>query len=496
LIFLNILTFIKTNESSGTEQNNKEEDDIFKKILAIKVRHIEGLGQILNETDITYMAYFYVKNSENSRKGAEFLMKIAEKLDFLAGILLIDCDDFTPKDIEYCVKDPNAKDGYPKMVIYKPPEYRINPYTKERIPHSEIVYDKREVSEPTIYNFITSHILNKSIKLNSDNIEGFLSNVLYNKVILFTDKTQTPLLFRGLSSFYYDRLLFGEVEKDNTALLKRFNVKTFPTLLVYVTQEDNIYLDEPRIETYTDAIASRNIVMFINQFALPEKLYLKLARTENVEDLKYKIAIKELNKENYLKYLEKFISKRFIIYLSENDEIPEDIKKFNKYSSGFFIFVKFNCSGENTEFCTDTFKVKKFPALLLIHKTVLGENKKESSNLKERLGKPIRLSMDYFNIVNEILIEFPSELKETNPMNFPTFISSANMGKRIPIVYFYESEIPLGLNLISTDQIYKKYVDFLGFENPSQEIMKNFQIKKLPATILIIPDNEKPGKYE
>jgi hypothetical protein len=517
-----ILTFTFCSESadqtlsSNSTENSAAETadiDVFEKVLSVRVKHINGLVSILNETDLTYLAYYYVKSSENSRMGAEFLIKVSEKLDFLAGILMIDCGDFTPSDIAFCQKDPNAKDGFPKMVLYKPPEYRVNPYTQQRVPHEEHVYDKKEVSESSIYNFLTGHILNKSIKLNSENIESFLANPHYNKVLLFTDKTQTPLLFRGISSFYYDRLLFGEIEKDQIALLKRFKIKAFPTLLVYVTQEDDMELDEPRVIQHTDNIAGRNIVVFINPYALPEKLYLKAAKA-TPEELMYKIAIKDLDKENYLSFFEKFKQKSYVVYLSkgENDnninnndnkinnysnslnKIPENLRKFVKLTNGFFTFIRFNCDKDGEEFCLNKFRIKSLPALVLINKSVMDENRQQTTDLAKRLEKSLKLSLDHETLMSEIQGEFPGEIKEANPQNFGMLINNANKANRVPIIYFYENDIPLALQLISLDPVYKKYVEFISFEFPSKEIQKNFQIRKLPVTILMIPDTENLGK--
>ncbi len=503
-------------DTNLTSPSQPSELPVFDRILSIRLKHIDGLAKILNETDQTYLAYFYVKGSENSKMGAEFLTKVSEKLDFLAGILMIDCEDFIPRDFAFCQKDPEAKDGFPKMVVYKPPEYRVNPYTQQRVPHEEIVYAQKEVSEASIYNFLTGHILNKSIKVNSENIESFLANRLFNKVLLFTDKTQTPLLYRGLSSFYYDRLLFGEIEKDQIDLLKRFKVKTFPTLLMYVTQEDDIELDEPRVVQYKDMIAGRNIVVFVNEYALKQKLYLKAAQAATADELKYNLNVKSLTKDDYLKFFEKFRQRRFVVYLSKgssnsnnahnsnnnsdngsNDDVvvPESLKNFIKYTNGFFTFVKFNCEKDGEEFCLSTFKVKSLPALVLINNSVLDENRQQTNNLAKRLEKPLRLSLDYEALVSEIHGEFPGDMKESNPKNFGMIINTANRANRVPIIYFYENEIPLALKLISDDPLYQKYVQFISFEFPSKDIQKNFQIKKLPATILMIPDTENPGKY-
>lgn len=543
IILLQMLKSISTNSVEDTKTNSAAlipEPEVYKKIMAVKIRALNVLYKMLNETDNPTFAYFYTKTSKNSEIGASMMEMITEKLDFLVNFVLIDCDDFNPFDYKYCVKDPEAKDGFPRMVIYKQPEYRYNPYTKKRVHFTEEIYHQKEVREATIYNFITSFITGKSMKLNSENIEPFLNNNNFNKVLLFTEREETSILYKGISSFFYDKLIFGEIHKNNRALIKRFNVKTFPTILVYVTQEDNMFLDEPRIELYDAGIGSRYMVYFLGQFALKEKMYLTVEKEKtNLEELKYKVSLKDLNKENYQKYLEKFVSKRFIIYLTEDEEvakfnpyknnnnnntqseneeenvkrfteeeqqehlrkvmkenikeIPVDLKKLSKNTNGFFLFSRFNCGGKNKEFCESTFNIEKFPALLLIHKTVKIEENKPTDNINERLKRPIKLSLDYDTMEKEILNEFPRNVNSMNAQNIGTFLQEATRNKVTPFVYFHEGKLPIGLHLLSHENLYKKYLQINEFSNPQDEIMKNFQLKKIPSAVFLVKDNQGNG---
>ena len=53
------------------------------------------------------------------------------------------------------------------------------------------------------------------------------------KVLLFTDKEKgTPLIFKALSSHFDKTLLFGLVRKSESALVSKFKVKNFPTVLM------------------------------------------------------------------------------------------------------------------------------------------------------------------------------------------------------------------------------------------------------------------------
>lgn len=516
-VFNQIKTQGENNEKNATAVI--KEPEIYKQIQSVRVKSLKVLHKLLNETDNVFFGYFYTKTSKNSLIGAEMVKAISQKLDFMVTFVLIDCEDFEPYDYKYCVKDPEAKDGFPRMVVYKQPEYRRNPYTGQRLYFTEEMYTQREVKEATIYNFITSFITGKSTILNQDNIEPFLNNNIFNKVILFTEREETSILYKGLSAFFYDRMLFGEIKKENKALIKRFGVKTFPSIIVYVTQEDNMYLDEPRIERYKGKINSAHIAYFIGEWAMSSKLYLRVEKKENLEELKYKVSFKNLDDKDYDKYLSKFISKRFIIYLDYTEEekieyenehqyqmemhkrktsmknIPEDVKRLSKNTNGFFLFVRFNCFGNNEQFCQETFKVDKFPSLLLIHKTATMEDKSITNDLKERLSRPIRLSMDYDNMKKEILNEFSPKMNKMNTENVGQLLgeSQRNRNKQlVPMIYLYEKEIPLGLQLLSYENLYRKYVQFSEFQYPSQDILKNFRVNKVPSTIFLIKDGADP----
>jgi hypothetical protein len=503
IVIFNIFQKISPQRDTNTTETMEiPEHHIYKQITAIKIRNLKILYKLLNETDNSVFAYFYTKISKNSIIGAEMVKMISEKLDFMVSFVLIDCDDVEPYDYKYCAKDPEAKDGYPRMVVYTPPEYRRNPYTGEKQYASEHIYSQKEVSEPLLYNFVTSFIKGKSKRLTSENIEGFLDDNNFNKVLLFTERKKTSLLYKGLSSFFYDRLLFGEVKKENKALIKRFGIKTFPSVILYLTQQDEMYLDEPRIERFNGTISSRGIASFVGKYALPHKMWLKIEKNENINEIKYKVSLRDLTKNDYMQYLTTFISKRFIIYLSDEIETevpsefpvenPEDLKRMSKNTNGFFLFVKFKCGGENASFCQTTFNVNNFPALLLVHKTVSSEDGTQIDDISERLKRSVKLSMDYDTMEKEILKEFPLNMKKIDSQNIVQTLSEAENQKITPLVYLYESEIPIGLQLLSREDSLKKYVQISEFQNPSKDLMKNFQVKFLPSTIFLMKDQNNP----
>jgi hypothetical protein len=487
-LFLSQIYFTMANdEAIDMEQLKVESEQLFSSIKAGHIVKMEGLDQLLNNTDLTYLVYYYKPTSRNSIHGGQFLKSISEKLDYLAGFLLVNCETVIPQDLEICKKDPEAKDGYPKMELYVPPEYKFNPYTKKVNKYIRKVYDKMEVSETHIYNFITNNIPARSIKVTSENVENFLSNIEFNKVLLFTDKPKTPLLFRGLSNWFYDRILFGEVHQDQLELIKRFKVGQFPTLIVYQSHEDEIHLDETIIEYYKGKINAKDVHDFIEPYALKEKLYNRANKVKDPEALKYKVAFKKIEPSDLLSYLDKFKERRFVVWASKGGDVPEDIKRFNKETNGFFHFVQLNCEEEGV--CQKILPIKELPSLLLL-------NKGKFPNTETRVQAARRLSHEYNDIVKEIQSEFFAELKDANPQNFPQIANDARINKRTPFVYLYsEGEISLGYYLVAYEAKYKNLVDFVVYENPPPEFMKNLQAKssELPKMIALLQDETNPG---
>lgn len=472
---------------------------------------------MLEETDLTYLAFYYKKDSQNSKTAAHFLINTAEKLNYLAGIILINCDQDlnSPQAFEFekCKVPKEAKDNqdyFPVITLLVPPELKYNPYTKKFNKHYERMWDRPEFSENLVYNFITSSINNRGIvRLNNDNIDDFLANQEYNKVVLFTDKKQTPLILRGLSNYFYNQLSFGEVEKDEKKLVEKFEVKSFPTLMVYKTQEDSDdLLEEPVIEFYKGKINAKEIAEFLSEYALKHKKYLentnnfKAAKNQLVKAFKA-VSVEEIREKSFF---EKNKNKKIILFLnkdeklnnlknkqvnnnlineaeieSQNNLFPESLRKLYKEASGFFSFFMLSCLSESElAFCKETFKAEEFPALALLD--------------KDSLAKAQLLPLDYEELQSEIIRIFPSEINFVNPQNLQMNLQVAITNNKVPLMYFYQDAIPLGLLLISHEGKFKQFIELMAFEAPPKEMLNNFQVTKLPELVIIINDPSQPGR--
>jgi hypothetical protein len=468
-------------ESTSTERT----DDLFYSINGLTVRSEKTIREILSSTDMTYFVYVYLKTSPNSRAGAELVSRVAEKLEFIAGILLIDCDDYETDNPKICERPEGAKDGFPKMFLYVPPEYKYNPYTKEMNEHTIKPYSKNEVSDSLIYNFITQNIPSRSVQINAENHETFMSNFALNKVILFTEKAKAPLMWRGLSNYFYDRLAFGHVGKDQTALIKKYAIQTFPTIIIHQVHDEEAPLETPKYEMYIGKLDAPDIAKALEGYALEEKNYVRAKNMTNPEELKFKVVFKQLNKDNYIEYFKKHEERKYVAFLSNTDDIPESVRRFNKETAGFFNFVKLNCK---ESFCKEKFNFKTLPQMVLFK-----YNPQEDLNTQISTGKVLPYAY-YDSIYREIIDIFPDEFKPLDHYELQKTIMESATNKKTPLLYFYDdADIPIALRLLSSNPTFRKYVDFIDVSNPPKELLNQFKLKSLPQLLfIVISDPTKP----
>jgi len=449
------------------------------------------IKEYLEKTDVTVLAFFYKKESDKSNEIAKNLKVVYSKLQYLIEFILIDCDK---SHMEECRQsDDDMEDEYYRIEMYVPPQYKYNPYTKELNQHQKLQYAKTDVSDKALYKFLTKIIISREQKVTNENYENFKLRADLNKVLLFTNKKNTPLMFRGLSGYFYDRLHFGVVQDTEKALCEKLNIKDFPTLMVIQTIEDGVIVDEPIEITYKGELDVEHIVKFLNKYALEEKLYL--TRKKNpVEDEKNLIYFFKLSAEKAMNFFTSKKDKEIIFYFDNNvkngkityDNLSPDIKEFNAETHGFFLFGYVDCTGEEKEkICRSSFKNKEFPNMVLY---------RPAKEVKERISKGIELPMEIENIRREINILFEPNVKTSNPMNFQIMLTESVTNKKISLLYLFDGNIGLGFSLLTQKPMFKDLFDFIVMDNPPAEIKKNLQCNHLPYISIVVPDDTRTDK--
>jgi hypothetical protein len=160
----------KADEEAYLEQNTVVYNNIKP---SIKLNSPEEYQKLLNTTDITHLLFYYKRVHARSQEVAQYLIKIAAKLEYLSSILLVDCASKYGQTLEACANVFQSPQDYPKVKILTPPEYRFNPITGKQNVHEEVNFPENNLTEENIYNFLTTNIISRSSKLSIDNIDMF-----------------------------------------------------------------------------------------------------------------------------------------------------------------------------------------------------------------------------------------------------------------------------------------------------------------------------------
>ena len=361
------------DEDDDDVEPEKPEKDVFSKLNVFRIRSETELGYMTELMDFVVLQFFYVPYSPNSKRVAEELIKVNNRIDGLAVIAAINCEEFEPLDFKYCKRNSLSTDSFPRLRLFVPPEKRYDSATKKLKRHYDITYTDKDMKETNIFNFISQNIPNLSISLTDYAMPPFLKSDAMNKAILFTDKHYPGVLFRGLTNNFHDKILFGTVHQSETELCERFGITEFPTLMVYQTQSRDHLMFEPEKHFYKHNVYNvQKIIEFLDPFALPEKRYTTSMRgipEETGEDLAREMELMEIDKENYLRFFEKYNNQKIMVLFHTKNKLKVSVKKYLYESHGYFINVFFNCKGEK-EFCLNTFGVKEYPTLRLFDENI------------------------------------------------------------------------------------------------------------------------------
>jgi len=98
-------------------------------------------------------------------------------------------------------------------------------------------------------------------KVDDKNIDSFLETADIAKVLLFTDKTKTTALYKAISIDYHNRLAVAEVRNTAKAIVDKYEITKFPTLIVVTAQGEKV--------VYSGALGHEKISKFLAPYAKP-----------------------------------------------------------------------------------------------------------------------------------------------------------------------------------------------------------------------------------
>ncbi len=176
-----------------------------------ELENFQQISEVIAGSD--YLSCFFFYNTFDCPK-----CTVAEKIidsfsDDMAGVMKfyhVDCDkiwDDASTHDKFPICNPKQTSNLPQMTFYKPPPQRFEEDGTRQAMPKEYVYTG-PVSVKELAKFAKDKLPNFRQLINTqgelDYMLGFTT--IPNKFLLFTDKTETPTLFRGLTSEFRERI--------------------------------------------------------------------------------------------------------------------------------------------------------------------------------------------------------------------------------------------------------------------------------------------------
>jgi len=182
----------------------------------IMINQPEELQKVIIHSDFLSVFLFCSQKVKKCRLVEPVYEEFAKAMKDFVRIYAVNCDQIEPTNVDshfpLCLAE--NEQYLPYLVAYEPPATKMNPYTHQ--PSKPIEHSYQGNGDlKSLANFARQHMpAFREVIKSRDDLETFLGDsTVPNKVILFTNKTQTSPLYKSLASEYRDRLLVSFVKK-------------------------------------------------------------------------------------------------------------------------------------------------------------------------------------------------------------------------------------------------------------------------------------------
>lgn len=163
------------------------------------------------------VVHFYKEKDSRSAQQAEEFNHFAEDWQGVFIVGVVNCDTH----YELCESQDIRE--IPSIKIYPPFPAPIGLY-------------EGEITSKALSAYVAKFIPSNVIELSNENFQTFLDDKpSVPKVLLFTEKTGIPTLYKALSVAFESKMFFGIVRQEDVDAIKKFKIKTFPKILLYKT---------------------------------------------------------------------------------------------------------------------------------------------------------------------------------------------------------------------------------------------------------------------
>ena len=362
---------------------------------------------------------------------------------------------------------------------------RFNPYTKKIENNNEVPFTSKTKDENSISKFITSKIPNfaETIRTEKEYQEKIEGGDKMNKVILFSEKKDSPTIYKALATHFRDRLQFFFIDfSQKKPKIKGLKDITPPKIIVHVGFDNEGEANEKKeIVKFEGEIKFEAISKFLDSYALNHKY--------DPNSSKRPFALKRsshtiVNFRNYTKGFVEDYRAQVVFFDKSFDAVKEKFETVAKTLHGPANVIFFDCSSEESQkIAKEKFGVKSYPKLLVFASKA---EKDATSSLEINLNTEVE---DMVKLIKET--EIKDNLRDVSDSVISSVIvTNAAQFKKVTLVYLFqgeEDEVPLSFRAVSAHPIFANNFDFIALNNPSTGTIKSFQVQKLPIVMGGLP---------
>ncbi|KAJ1968497.1 hypothetical protein IWQ62_001207 [Dispira parvispora] len=223
--------------------------------------------EVMN-TRYPVLVEFYAPWCGHCQRLAPEYDKVAKDLYGVVKVGAVNCDESANQALcaGYDVK------GYPTVKLFPS---KKNSKTKKKVPTDYVGERKRQPMREYALTYVPNMVVavkagtkasgDKSVIPKSATLEDFIAHEAHTaKVLLFTDKLAVTPLYKGLGIKLHRRMLLGWVPKGEKSIQEQFNIKSFPSLLVFPKGLVDDY------QVYDGPVTFDALVEYLKPFALDQ----------------------------------------------------------------------------------------------------------------------------------------------------------------------------------------------------------------------------------
>ena len=417
----------------------------------------KDISSIIKNPEYMTVIFFYDILNYKAIALGEILIPTLPKYKNYLKFFAVSCEN----DPDFCT--PEVKFEMPLVQAFIPKG--VSPLTNKLV-ITEKVLD--QISYPSLIDFFESNIPYLGDYIDLNYTEEFLAKE-NNKLILFSKEDNIMNEFKALSSKHWGNLEFGVVYINQTELLDRFKIYSFPSI-VAVKGKDVVHFEGMMEFTMIDEFIEDFKSKGDKKIVLPRRFLKEFIDHDQLVDLPEFPSINanlqgldnELAKDNELTLVHFFRDVPLAVWTD-----------LEKIYSGAVKMINFQVNSELDELFAKDQNVKRVPSVRLFPSNRKRKSVELSFSSQEELDE-------------EIGKELKPDIKILQDSTLSLFIDSLKFQYKVGFLLISQGKIPVQIKGIAKKDSFKHFASFGYYNKAHEEALKLFTINKFPCFIALI----------